>query len=58
MENRFYFFIKRSLDDEIQTEPICTTNFLGGVGDFFEINGVGYIITDYAVEPKNWSEVY
>lgn len=55
METVFYFFIKRSLDDAAQQNPICTTVFLGDIGDFFEVDGVGYIITDYAMEQINWN---
>lgn len=46
----FYFFLKSSLDDVPAKAPICTDVFLGDIGDFVDIDGVGYIITDYAEE--------
>ena len=50
MEIIFYFFVKRAVDDTKREEPICTNVFLGDIGDFCEIDGVGYIITDYTEE--------
>lgn len=49
----FYFFLKSSLDDTPIRNPICTEDFLGDIGDFVEIDGVGYIITDYAEEVRS-----
>lgn len=50
MNIRFWFFIKRSLDDEIKIDPIYSDCFLGDIGDFIEIDGVGFIIIDYVEE--------
>lgn len=46
----FYFFLKSSVDDEPAKYPICAEDFLGDIGDFVEVDGVGYIITDYTEE--------
>lgn len=50
----FYFFVKTSIDNVVRDTPICSDEFLGDIGDFVEIDGVGYIITDYAEE--YWAE--
>ncbi len=46
----FYFFVKTSVGDVVRPNPICSDEFLGEIGDFVEIDGVGHIITDYAEE--------
>ncbi len=46
----FYFFLKSSVDNVPTKHPVCTDNFLGDIGDFVDIDGVGYIITDYTEE--------
>ncbi len=54
----FYYFLKRSLDDVENVFPFRTTDFWGEVGDFVEIDGVGYIITDYAFTFKDEDDPY
>lgn len=46
----FHYFLKRSFDDTIVSIPYTTFDFLGDIGDFCTIDGVGYIIEDYATE--------
>lgn len=50
MELIFYYFLKNSVDDTELSTPICTDKYLGEIGDYCEIDGVGYYITDYTVE--------
>lgn len=57
METLFYFFVKRSIDDVMREAPICTTVFIGDIGEFCEIDGVGYIIVDYAIEEHCWDDL-
>ena len=46
----FYYFLKRSFDDTAISIPYTTFDFLGDIGEFVELDGVGYIIKDYATE--------
>ena len=46
----FEFFLKSCLNDEVLKYPYMTDTFLRDIGDFVEIDGVGYIIVDYAEE--------
>ena len=55
METVFYYFLKRTLDDT--DEMITTNDFLGDIGDYVEIDGVGYTVSDYAMEKYNWFEL-
>lgn len=57
MEMLFYFFLKSSVDDTPKSSPVCTSVFIGEIGEFVELDGVGYIITDYAVEQHYWDEL-
>lgn len=57
MEDIFYFYLKGSVDDIQRETPICTQSFIGDIGDFVELDGVGYIITDYKHERHSWSEL-
>lgn len=50
MARIFYFFLKSAVDDIPVENPICTDDFLGEVGEFVELDGVGYIVTDYVEE--------
>lgn len=47
----YYFFLKRTLTGEKRETPFCSTTFIGDIGDFIQIDGIGYQITDFAVEP-------
>ena len=53
----FYYFLKRSIDDEPLSAPIITDTFMGDVNDYIEFDGVGYIITDFAVENHDYAEM-
>lgn len=46
----YYYFLKRSLDDTKVEEPYPSLEYLGDISDYCEIDGVGYIIEDYASE--------
>ena len=46
----YYFFLRRSLDDSCLSTPYLTNTYLGDIGDFIELDGVGYIIEDYTTE--------
>ena len=46
----YYYFLKSTLDNSILPNPINSNSYLGEIGDFVEINGIKYIITDYAEE--------
>lgn len=50
----FYYFLTTSLDEIKRENPYVTDQYLGEVNDFVEIDGIGYYITDYAIE--TWSE--
>ena len=56
METLFYYFVKNSMNDTVNKTPICSSKFMGDIGDYCEIDGVGYYIEDYAVENHNWEE--
>ena len=57
METIFYYFLTRAIEEEPMSEPYCTDVFLGNIGDFVSIDGVGYYISDFAVEHYNWNEL-
>lgn len=57
MDLIFYFFVKSAFNDVQKEEPIYSTDFLGDIGDFCEVDGVGYIITDYAEERVCWDDL-
>lgn len=46
----YYYFLKSTLDDTVLSNPINSNDYLGDIGDFIEVNGVGYIILDYVEE--------
>lgn len=46
----FYYFLKRSMTGEMRELPICTDSWMGDISNYIEIDGVGYIIVDYAIE--------
>ena len=46
----YWYFVKRAFDDVIIDIPFPSNDYLGDINDFVEIDGVGYIITDYAEE--------
>jgi hypothetical protein len=48
--NYFTYFLKSAVDDQPLDKPICSDFYYGEIGDFVEIDGIGYIITDYAEE--------
>jgi hypothetical protein len=56
LERIFYFWLENSLTGERKVNPIITDQFLGDVGEAIMIDGVGYIIKDWAVEAHVWSE--
>lgn len=57
MEMMFYYFLKSSVDDVQREDPICTDEYLGDIGEFCEIDGVGYIIVDYVEEIHFWDDL-
>jgi len=46
----FYYFLKKNLTGEMREVPYITESYLGEVGDFCTIDGIGYTIVDYVVE--------
>ena len=52
----FYFFVKSTLTDNKREFPICTDQWLGDIGSYVEWDGIGYTITDYAVEEVYFGE--
>lgn len=48
----FYYFLKTSVDDTPLKKPIETLDYIGNIGDFIELDGVGYIIEDMAYETR------
>ena len=50
MKVTYFYFLKSALDDNINYFPTLSDNFLGDIGDYIEIDGVGYTIIDYAEE--------
>ena len=57
METLFYYFVKNSMNDTVdRRNPICSSKFIGDIGDYCEIDGVGYYIEDYTVENHSWEE--
>lgn len=57
MDMIFWYFLKSSVDDVVKTSPICSQVYLGEIGDFVELDGVGFIIVDYAIEQHSWEEL-
>ena len=57
MITTFYFFLKNAIDDSPRKMPYCTSTFMGDIGDFVTIDGVGYYITDFAIEKHSWEEL-
>lgn len=57
METLFWYFLKSSVDDIVRQSPICSECYLGEIGDFVELDGVGFIIIDYAIEQHSWNEL-
>ena len=55
METIFYFFLTRTLDDTTEIYP--TDTFLGDIGDYIELDGVGYTISDYTIETYNYFDL-
>lgn len=51
METIFYYFLRRSVDGIPMDRPYPSFDYLGEPSDFVELDGVGYIIEDYATEP-------
>jgi hypothetical protein len=50
MTTLFYYFLRSAIDDSVNEQPYLTEDFLGEVGDFIELDGVGYYVEDYAME--------
>ena len=46
----FYYFVKRAIDNVKVEEPLYFEKFIGDIGQFIEIDGVGYVIIDFVVE--------
>lgn len=46
----FYYFVKRAIDNVKVDEPLYFEKFIGDIGEFLEIDGVGYVIVDFVVE--------
>ena len=46
----FYYFVKRAIDNVKVEEPLYFAKFIGDIGQFIEIDGVGYVIIDFVVE--------
>ena len=51
MEYIFYYFLSRSVDGTRMANPYITFDFLGDINGFVELDGVGYYIDDFAIEP-------
>ena len=47
---RYWYFLMRTTDDVMIDTPISSPYYLGDINDYVEIDGIGYIITDYAEE--------
>jgi len=56
LERIFYFWLENSLtgEREAKVNPIITDQFLGDVGETVMVDGVGYIILDWADEAHVW----
>lgn len=52
----FYYFLRRSLDNVPLNTPYITYEFMGDISEFVEIDGIGYIIEDFAVEAAHTGE--
>ena len=50
MTRIIYYFLKSAMTEKEKENPICTDENIGEIGDFVEVDGAGYIITDYAEE--------
>ena len=53
----YWFFLRTALEDEKRANPICTDVFIGDIGEYVEIDGVGYYIDDYAFEVHSYAEM-
>lgn len=56
MDEVFYFFLTNALDGTEVKGPYCSQIFLGDVGEFVSIDGVGYYIRDFVVETIHWGD--
>ena len=56
MERDFYYFLKTAVDEDPIEFPYHTDEYLGEIGDFIELDGIGYIITDYAIDISDYKE--
>ena len=54
----FYYFVKRAIDNVEVKEPLYFEKFIGDVGQFIEIDGIGYIIVDFVVEERGYEDLY
>ena len=54
MTETFWYFLKSALTGVAKKDPVGFDYFIGDVGEFTEIDGVGYIICDFVVESHNW----
>ena len=50
MDTIFEYTLKTSLDEDVINEPFYSKKFIGDIGDFIEVDGVGYIVIDYKQE--------
>jgi len=57
MTTIFYYFLKRARNNDPVSIPYCTSVYMGEIGDFITLDGVGYYITDYAMENHTWEEL-
>ena len=46
----FYYFVKRAIDNVKVEKPLYFEKFIGDIGEFLDIDGVGYVIVDFVVE--------
>lgn len=58
MEDVFCYHLKNSIDDEMREAPLYTQTYIGEAGDFVELDGIGYIITDYTHETYSYTDDY
>ena len=54
----FYYFVKRAIDNVEVKEPLYFEKFIGDVGQFIEIDGIGYVIVDFVVEERGYEDLY
>ena len=53
----YYYFIKDAVTGKERELPYVTEYWFGGIGDGIILNGIKYIITDYAVEDAYWEDL-